>query len=576
MPSDNHPSSKSERARPVISIADLQGIGHRSTYVGERVLAEGIVTAVERRGFHMQMPDDESGPSPVPPRADAVFVFTKNPPDVSVRDRVRVEGTVEEFRRGDTDLTSTQLARRPIVSVVGSNEPLPSPVELGSTAWPLPSGSMYEAGLRYETLESKRVRLPPSRVIGATDKHRDIYVAPDAPGTGLPVTQDGVLRGHPQHGYPARVRLTFDRNLYGERVPQVDVNDRIGPVEGIFTYAHGSFGIKPTATVDTTPGPNKRQVTSLTGTSWGVTVATYNVENLDPKVEDIDLIPGGGRPDDDIGSGKFAKIAAQIVENLQNPDIIAIQEIQDSDGTEASGNADATLTWQTLIDAVADAGGPRYRWVDRAPVPGADGGQPGGNIRVGYLYHPDRVRLINDAVVRVGESDPAFVDGRKSLAAAFEFVPTGGVLHVIANHWASKRGSTPTYRDPNLPKVIGGEAERVAQERVVAAHVDALVATDSEVQIVSMGDFNAPEYGPAVVAHGSGHLVNLGEKTPDRLRYSYIHQGLAEPIDHQFASRNIEAKAEFEYVHVNAAFADKASDHDPTISRIDMRRPRDT
>ena len=549
-----------------LAIPEIQGLGHRSPHVGRQVRTEGIVTAVERRGFYLQAP--EGTKSPV---SRAIFVFTKTPPTVSVGDRIRVVATVEEFKRGTGQLASTQLSRNPKITILASKVRLPAPIALGSKDWPLPTGSLYEAGLAYEQLEGMLVRVPPSRVIGATDHHGDVYVAPEAPGTGLPIERNSVVRGRVDKVYPARIKLTFGRILYGQPAPKLDVGDRIGPVEGPFVHDHGFFGLKPTTPVDATSSRRKRQVTSLVGTEWGLTVATFNMENLDPVVESADRIAEGGRPDDDIGSGKLAALAQQIVDQLRCPDIVAVQEVQDNDGTESSTITDASKTWSAIIDAVVAAGGTRYQWVDRPPKPNADGGQPGGNIRVGYLYAPDRVSLDEETVQRIGENDEAFAEGRKSLAARFVFRPTGQRLYAIVNHWASKHGSTPTYRDPNMPQIVGGIEERTAQQMVIERFVNDIVNREPKARILSVGDFNAPDHEAPIVAHGSGALFNLGELVPDYERYSYIFQGIAEPIDHQFASRVLKGNVEFEYVHVNAAFAEKATDHDPTISRIDMR-----
>ena len=168
----------------------------------------------------------------------------------------------------------------------------------------------------------------------------------------------------------------------------------------------------------------------------------------------------------------------------------------------------------------------------------------------------------------LAKTTPAFEEGRKSLAAAFRFKATGRVIHVIANHWASKRGSTPTYRDPNLPRIVGGQSERAAQQAVIRAFIHDLIRREPDAWVLSVGDFNAPEYEPALVTHGSDPMFSLGELISDGDRYSYIFQGLAEAIDHQFARRSMRDCVEFEYVHLNAGFADKASDHDPAICRL--------
>ena len=65
-----------------------------------------------------------------------------------------------------------------------------------------------------------------------------------------------------------------------------------------------------------------------------LSIGSYNVENLDPVIEDRALVEGDADVDDDVGEGKFAAIAEQIVADLGAPAILALQEIQDNDGAE--------------------------------------------------------------------------------------------------------------------------------------------------------------------------------------------------------------------------------------------------
>ncbi|NIR39005.1 MAG: endonuclease, partial [Actinobacteria bacterium] len=81
--------------------------------------------------------------------------------------------------------------------------------------------------------------------------------------------------------------------------------------------------------------------------------------------------------------------------------------MQDDDGPADTGNVDAEGSWNALVDAITDAGGPAYAWVDRPPEDGADGGQPGGNIRVGYLYDRARIERVPGSVERVLDRDPS-------------------------------------------------------------------------------------------------------------------------------------------------------------------------
>ncbi len=101
----------------------------------------------------------------------------------------------------------------------------------------------------------------------------------------------------------------------------------------------------------------------------------------------------------------MARIGAHIAINLASPDIVALQEIQDNNGAEPGQVVAADQTYAALIAAIQAAGGPTYAFIDLHPRQDAEGGQPGGNIRNGYLYNPQRVQLIEDSPERF--DDPA-------------------------------------------------------------------------------------------------------------------------------------------------------------------------
>jgi predicted extracellular nuclease len=74
------------------------------------------------------------------------------------------------------------------------------------------------------------------------------------------------------------------------------------------------------------------------------------------------------------------------VNHLRAPDILAIEEIQDNDGAANTAVTDASATWNGLIAAIQAVGGPTYQYRQIDPVDDQDGGEPGGNIRVGFLF----------------------------------------------------------------------------------------------------------------------------------------------------------------------------------------------
>ena len=202
-------------------------------------------------------------------------------------------------------------------------------------------------------------------------------------------------------------------------------------------------------------GTLKPEVTSLIGTSNQLTVATFNVENLDPKKEDIAKVTGrsSSNVDDDIADGRFTAIAQQIINNLKAPDIVALQEIQDSDGAEISAVVDAKLTTQTLIYAIVSAGGPRYEYRDLAPVYGQDGGQLGGNIRPEFLFNPDRVNFREGSLLRLTDNNlldgDAFANSRKPLVG--EFIFNGQTSRSSTTISTPKAATKPSSARTNRP-----------------------------------------------------------------------------------------------------------------------------
>ena len=86
----------------------------------------------------------------------------------------------------------------------------------------------------------------------------------------------------------------------------------------------------------------------------------------------------------------FDGLAQAVVTNLASPDILGLEEVQDNDGATNSGTTSADVTLNMLADAIVQAGGPKYAWRQIDPVNNAEGGEPGGNIRVAVMYRTDK------------------------------------------------------------------------------------------------------------------------------------------------------------------------------------------
>ena len=253
---------------------------------------------------------------------------------------------------------------------------------------------------------------------------------------------------------------------------------------------------------------------------------------------------------------------------------------------------DASVSWGLLVDAIRAVGGPAYQYRQLDPVDDRDGGEPGGNIRVGFLFRSDRGLSFVDrpggtsttatTVVdhpsgprlsfspgRVAPQDPAFVDTRKSLAGEFRL--HGKTVFVVANHFSSKTADDPLFGRVQ-PPVRASEVARHGQAQVVNDFVDELVAADPGAKVIVLGDINDFEFSQTVQLLEGGVLTTLMDTLPKGERYSYVFEGNSQVLDQILVSNPLLGFAvDYDPVHVNAEFADQASDHDPQVVRLDLR-----
>jgi hypothetical protein len=107
--------------------------------------------------------------------------------------------------------------------------------------------------------------------------------------------------------------------LDGSRNPnQTLLGDSLEDITGVVTYAFGFYRILPLTSIKITssPQPALPPPTELisTGSCRGLTIGSYNVENLSPT------------------SPNLNQIAADIANSLRSPPLVLVQEIQDNNG----------------------------------------------------------------------------------------------------------------------------------------------------------------------------------------------------------------------------------------------------
>ncbi|KAF0813030.1 hypothetical protein IGB42_02426 [Andreprevotia sp. IGB-42] len=561
-----------------VRIHDIQGSAHRSPLDGQSVAnVPGIVTLVVSNGFYFQ---DEVADND-PRTSEGVFVFTSSAPAVAVGDKVLVSGKVSEFRPGGSsgtnNLTVTELAS-PQVSKLSSGNALPPGVLLGTqpnkVIWQGAAGDVETAaaldlnnGLDfYEALEGMRVEIANAVAVGPSNSYGETPLVANA-GIGADVrTPRGGLIIRADDFNPERVIVEAG----SVTPPRMNVGDGLARVVGVLDYNFGNVMLRASEVSPLVSGGLQQEVTRKQRTEE-LAVASFNVENLSPR--------------DD--AAKFARLAQQVVSNLQSPDIVGLMEMQDNNGATDDGVVSASETFARLIAAISAAGGPAYSWRSIDPVNDQDGGEPGGNIRVGFLYNPARVQFVDraggtatsavavtscgNAVClsaspgRIQPADAAFNSSRKPLVG--EFVFAGQTVFVIANHWNSKGGDQP-LSGRYQPPVRSSEVQRNQQARLVADFVTSLTSRDPQARLIVLGDLNDFQFSDAVGKLKATGLVDLIETLPENERYTYVFEGNSQVLDHILASANLAARAEYDAVHTNSEFADQTSDHDPEVARF--------
>jgi predicted extracellular nuclease len=574
------------------AIHEIQGASHLSPLKDELVLTTGIVSATSRIGFYLQDPNPDANVA----TSEGIFVFTSSAPTVSVGDSLQARGTVSEFRPGgasSTNLTTTELVS-PTIGVLSSGNALPDATVLGTGGRVPPaavieddatgdvetSGSFDPAsdGIDfYESLEGMRVQVNDAVAVGPTTSFGEIPVlGDDGANAGVRTARGGVvIRANDFN--PERIIL--DDTL--ARTPLVNVGDHFeDPLVGVLDYSFANFKLNVTSTPTRVDESLAREVTQ-NPSDRQIAVATYNVENLDP-TDPADA---------------FARHALYIVNHLRSPDLLAIEEVQDNDGPSNTAVTDASATWNMLIAEIAAVGGPTYQYRQIDPEDDQDGGEPGGNIRVGFLFRTDRDLEFIDrpggtstaatSVVsrpsgpqlsyspgRIDPENAAFANSRKPLAG--EFRVRGRKVFVVVNHLNSKGGDDPLF-GRFQPPTRSSEAQRHQQATIVNAFVDSILALDSRANVIVLGDINDFEFSETVDILEGGVLTSLMDILPKAERYSYVFEGNSQVLDQILVSDNLLSHfgVEYDVVHVNSEFFDQASDHDPQVARLDLRgRPR--
>jgi hypothetical protein len=563
------------------TISEIQGTTRISPYNGSTVTTTGIVTAIRStgssRGFWIQSVTGDGNAA----TSDAIFVYRGTGSiNTAVGNKVTVTGRVSEYypdsaggTQSLTELTSASWTTN------STGNALPSPATISDATVPAAytrtnnGGSINSFPLDpatyaldyYESLEGMRVAIGSTPVIAPTNTYDETWV-------NVKPAQVNSARGgslYSSYGSQNSGRLEIT-SLLSTAFPKAAVGDTFASATGVLDYSEfGGYTLAATSLGALTPGGVDKETTAAQSPGQ-LSVATYNVENLDPTDP----------------AAKFTALAQGIVNNLQSPDIVALEEVQDNDGPADNGTVSATTTMSTLISAIRTAGGPAYSYTQINPQNDTDGGEPGGNIRQVFLYNPARVGFTarGNATAttansvtsiggvaqltynpgRIAPADSAWSSSRKPLAAEFTF--GGQKYFVIANHFVSKGGDQPLHSQYQ-PPARSSETQRNSQGSVENSFVDSILAAQPDAHVIALGDLNDFPFSTAVANLEGGVLTDLVDTLAAAQQYTYVYDGNSQVLDHTLVSASI-TNVDYDIVHINSEFSDQTSDHDPQVARI--------
>jgi predicted extracellular nuclease len=568
------------------AIPAIQGPGAASPLEGSAQTTEGVITAKVGSGYFIQDPAGDGDPT----TSDAIYVF--GPTAGAVGQRVRVTGTVTEYRPSGAASTYTELTDT-VSSVLGAgqtvsaaNITLPgSDLEahegmLVRFTNPLTVNQNKYVGARGElTLSSGRREIPTNRYRPGTPEA--LALAAENAANEI-VLDDGLF-------------VTPTVIPYIGADGTVRAGDTVTGLEGVLDFGSlggGGAGFKLHPTVApqfsrTNPRPAAPTLPA------GVKVASANVLNFFTTFTDGRNVDGASGQGCTIGSTtrasncrgadnmeEFVRQRDKIVKSLiaLNADVVGLMEIQN--------NGDTAVSY--LVNSLnAALGAPVYAVVPKPDALGTDA------IRVAMIYKPAAVSLVGPAL-----SDGDELNNRAPMAQTFR-ANNDAKFSVIVNHLKAKAscpsGNTSPDRDQGDGQSCWNATRVLQAQRLANVFIPQVVASANDPDVLVIGDMNANGFEDPIATLTGAGLVNELERfvRPHGMVYSYVFDGLSGYLDHALTSaslsKQVAGAAEW---HINAdepeaidynlegkpqdLYANnayRASDHDPVVVSLDLTPP---
>lgn len=519
---------------PSVEIFEIQGSGMASPYDGQTVTTQGnIVTALSGSGFFIQTPDARDDADPM--TSNGIYVYTGGAPSVAVGDEVDVTGEIDEFF-GFTEFASPGSQ---IIVVVSSGNALPMAVLLDDT-YPPTDPTQFPCGseaMGYECVEGMLFDMPQGFIsstyvsfFGANSD--DLWVKA---GSGRAFREPGITYpgevGLPVFdGNPELLEVDMDGLNLGLPVAGYSAGSEIS-MTGVFGYDFNEYELWPSNL--TVINENTLPSTVPAATTEELTVGSINLFRLFDDVDDPGPEDDGQVADPAEYARRLDKFAKYIVENMNSPMILGVQEVENLN------------VMNDLASAISFAGGPSY-------IPVLVEGNDVGGIDVAYFFNSSVVTNVSIAQLGASEIfnyDASLLHDRPPLLLSADVMLDQGIMpvEVLNVHMRSRGG----IDDP-------GDGDRVRNKRLEQAQSVAQMVMDIETAnpgnaVYVIGDFNAFQFtdgyvdvmgqitGTAVDAdnmlwqppiYAASPLSLATQTLPANEQYSYIFRGNAQALDH--------------------------------------------
>lgn len=494
-------------------ICDLQGRWFSTSYEGQWVKIRGVVTAdfdlTAQKGFFVQEPGCDHDPD----TSDGLFVYLSERRDmVSTGDLITVIGRMQEYY-GMTELDASPDE----VYIIAQNIALPAAEELD------PPLDYSAARSYYEAREGMYVGLAHGRVVGPTDDDDRTWVIPAGWGVSR-IMYDDIPN-------PDQTICIDDTGLY-ELAPESVTGNVIRGATGVLEFRIGIYCLALTAPAEVIQENWPATENSLPD---GYTVVTWNLAGLfdnqdDPLTDDVVL-----------SNAEYERRLdkrGQTLAALGLPALVAVQEAETLATLQALAERDELQNhYQALL-------------IDGPDRRGSD---------VGLLYRSDQVEIMSaeafqgctalvDGLGPDGNDDtdhPANeltcrLDGGDGLSDGnrlFSRPPLGVHLWLrgsgqddprveivlLINHWKSKVEDRPGAQ------VTG--PRRAEQANFVARMAERLSEAHPGAVVLAVGDLNDTPGSLPIETLQTAGFENLLLRLDREQRYTYIYQGISQPLD---------------------------------------------